>query len=44
MAIREGAPAPAFDLVDDTGRRARLSDFGGRRLVLFFYSKDGTSG
>ncbi len=44
MALAEGDRAPAFELADDSGSTTRLSDFAGKKLVLFFYSKDGTSG
>lgn len=39
-----GAPAPAFSLPDDTGRVVNLSDFLGKKVVLFFYPKDDTPG
>jgi len=39
-----GEPAPAFELPDETGQTVRLSDFRGRRVVLYFYPKDNTSG
>jgi peroxiredoxin Q/BCP len=39
-----GDTAPAFTLPRDGGGTASLSDFGGRKLVLFFYPKDDTSG
>jgi peroxiredoxin Q/BCP len=42
--IEEGQPAPDFDLETDTGERARLSDFRGRSVVLYFYPKDDTPG
>ena len=32
-----GAPAPAFALVDQSGRTVRLEDFRGAPLVLVFY-------
>jgi hypothetical protein len=32
-----GAPAPAFALVDQTGRTVRLEDFRGAPLLLVFY-------
>ncbi len=44
MAVAEGEKAPAFELPDDTGTTTRLSDFAGKPLVIFFYSKDGTPG
>ncbi len=36
--------APEFELLDSEGQPVKLSDFRGRRLVLFFYPKAGTSG
>lgn len=36
--------APAFDLEGSDGRRHRLEDYAGQRLLLFFYPKDNTSG
>lgn len=36
--------APDFTLQDKDGKEVSLSDFRGRRVVLYFYSKDGTSG
>jgi thioredoxin-dependent peroxiredoxin len=35
-----GDPAPDFDLPAGAGARVRLSDFRGRKLVLYFYPKD----
>ena len=40
----EGAPAPDFDMPTDGGGRARLADFAGKSVVLYFYPKDDTSG
>jgi len=39
-----GAKAPDFQLERDGGGRAGLADFKGRKLVLYFYPKDDTSG
>lgn len=39
-----GVPVPAFDLAADGGGRARLADFAGKKVVLYFYPKDDTSG
>lgn len=36
--------APAFDLEGSDGKRHRLADYAGKRLLLFFYPKDNTSG
>lgn len=43
-AVREGEVVPDFTLPDDAGKLVRLSDFRGRRVVLFFYPKDSTAG
>ena len=42
--LREGQPAPDFDLTSDSGERIRLSDFRGKPVVLYFYPKDDTPG
>jgi peroxiredoxin Q/BCP len=42
--IEEGSPAPEFELRDDGGDTVRLSDFRGKRVVLYFYPKDDTPG
>ena len=44
LALKVGDPAPDFELQSDTGERVKLSDFRGRRVVLYFYPKDDTSG
>lgn len=36
--------APEFELEADSGETVRLSELRGRRVVLFFYPKDDTSG
>lgn len=43
-ALHPGSPAPDFDLPADGGGRARLKDYAGRPVVLYFYPKDDTSG
>jgi thioredoxin-dependent peroxiredoxin len=40
----EGAKAPAFRLPRDGGETVALSDFAGRKLVLFFYPRADTPG
>jgi peroxiredoxin Q/BCP len=40
----DGDRAPDFDLATDSGGRARLKDFRGRKLVVYFYPADDTSG
>jgi peroxiredoxin Q/BCP len=44
MPIASGVPAPDFELLDDTNTRRSLSDFRGKKVVLYFYPKDDTSG
>ena len=39
-----GTKAPDFSLADQNGTMRSLSDFSGKRIVLYFYSKDMTSG
>ncbi len=39
-----GAPAPEFTLNDQNGHSVSLSDFRGKRVVVYFYSKDNTPG
>ncbi len=42
--VGEGELAPEFELESDRGETVRLSDLRGRRVVLYFYPKDDTSG
>jgi peroxiredoxin Q/BCP len=44
MALEVGKKAPTFALPDEEGNVVKLSDFKGRRLVLFFFPKANTSG
>ena len=39
-----GDMAPDFELPSDSGQAVRLSDLRGKRVVLYFYPKDDTSG
>ncbi len=39
-----GDLAPDFEALTDTGETVRLSDFRGKRVVLYFYPKDNTPG
>ena len=39
-----GTAAPDFVLQDQNGELRSLSEFSGRRVILYFYSKDMTSG
>ena len=42
--LEPGARAPEFTLLDQEGRRVSLSDFLGKKVVLYFYPKDNTPG
>jgi thioredoxin-dependent peroxiredoxin len=44
MSLQPGDAAPDFDLPSDGGGHLRLADFKGKKLVLYFYPKDDTSG
>jgi peroxiredoxin Q/BCP len=44
MALEIGRKAPGFALQDEEGRTVKLSDFEGKRVVVFFYPKANTSG
>lgn len=40
--LKEGDKAPAFSSVDQDGNKISLSDFKGKKLILFFYPQDDT--
>jgi thioredoxin-dependent peroxiredoxin len=42
--LKERDAAPEFTLEDQNGDSVSLSDFRGRKVVLYFYPKDDTSG
>jgi thioredoxin-dependent peroxiredoxin len=44
MAVKEGQPAPDFELTSDSGEKVKLSDFRGKPVVLYFYPKSDTPG
>ncbi|MDA8232294.1 MAG: peroxiredoxin [Magnetospirillum sp.] len=43
MSVTIGQPAPPFSMPTDDGQ-VSLGDYRGKRLVLYFYPKDDTSG
>jgi len=42
--LNVGDRAPAFERTSDTGEIVRLSQFAGKRVLLYFYPRAGTSG
>ncbi|QGM44997.1 peroxiredoxin [Methylocystis heyeri] len=44
VALEEGGAAPIFTLPGAGGESVSLADFRGRKLALYFYPKDDTSG
>jgi peroxiredoxin Q/BCP len=42
--LQEGTIAPDFTLAADGGGEVSLSDYRGKKVVLYFYPKDNTSG
>jgi len=42
--MKVGQKAPDFTVEDDTGKKVKLSDFKGKKVVLYFYPKDDTPG
>jgi peroxiredoxin Q/BCP len=42
--IEEGVKAPDFTLHDENGTEVSLSQFAGKKVVLYFYPKDNTPG
>jgi len=44
MTLRPGDAAPGFTLLDQSGNRVSLSDFAGRKVLVYFYPRAETSG
>ncbi|MDD2285908.1 MAG: thioredoxin-dependent thiol peroxidase [Paludibacter sp.] len=44
MALQVGDKAPEILGVNQDGKELKLSDFAGKKIVLYFYPKDNTSG
>lgn len=42
--LEPGTKAPEFTLPDQNGNPVSLSDFQGKKVILYFYPKDNTSG
>jgi peroxiredoxin Q/BCP len=43
IQLKEGMKAPGFEGIDQNGKTVRLSDFKGKKLVLYFYPQDDTT-
>ena len=44
MSLAIGDPAPDFTSADQQGNAVRLSEYRGKKVVLYFYPKDDTPG
>lgn len=44
MPVNVGDPAPDFQVKDDSGKMRTLTEFRGKKVVLYFYPKDDTPG
>lgn len=44
MSLKPGDTAPDFDTRDQNGQCVKLSDYRGKKVVLYFYPKDDTTG
>jgi peroxiredoxin Q/BCP len=44
IQLKEGMKAPGFEGIDQNGKTVKLSDFAGKKVVLYFYPKDNTPG
>jgi peroxiredoxin Q/BCP len=42
--MKVGDKAPDFNVTDDSGKKVKLADFKGRKIILYFYPKDDTPG
>ena len=42
--LEVGIKAPDFELPDQNGKTHRLSDYTGKKVILYFYPKDNTAG
>ncbi len=44
IKVKKGDKAPDFELLDQDNNKVKLSDYKGKKVLLYFYSKASTSG
>jgi peroxiredoxin Q/BCP len=44
IQLKKGLKAPWFEGIDQNGKEVKLSDFTGKKVILYFYPKDNTPG
>jgi peroxiredoxin Q/BCP len=44
IQLKEGMKAPGFEGIDQNGKTVKLSDYTGKKVILYFYPKDNTPG
>jgi peroxiredoxin Q/BCP len=44
IQLKEGMKAPGFEGIDQNSNVVRLSDYTGKKVILYFYPKDNTPG
>jgi thioredoxin-dependent peroxiredoxin len=42
--LKEGSKAPIFEGIDQNGNSVNLTNFAGKKVILYFYPKDNTPG
>ena len=42
--LKEGDKAPEFNGINQDGKSIKLSDYAGKKVILYFYPKDNTPG
>src|SRR3989339_1585266 len=42
--LKQNSPAPPFSLPDQNGKMQSLTDYSGKKVLLYFYPKDDTPG
>lgn len=42
--LREGTPAPEFTVKDESGRSHSLTDYRGKKVILWFFPRASTPG